>query len=179
MRLGGVAESGIFDAWKKSLSVLVQIFSGTTWWRCCCAAAADVVSLACGSGCIKLSEAFDFRGHYCLVFDLLGMSMYDFLRYLYSVLVVQLACPSEQPHAACSSQLSPIFGLCKPLLWVKLLKLLVLFLVHDPACCRQNSYRAFSLQEVQVYGRQLLQAVAFLHSMHLIHTDLKLENVCI
>ena len=25
-------------------------------------------------------ESFDFRGHFCLVFDLLGMSMYDFLR---------------------------------------------------------------------------------------------------
>ena len=25
-------------------------------------------------------ESFDFRNHFCLVFDLLGMSMYDFLR---------------------------------------------------------------------------------------------------
>ena len=32
------------------------------------------------SGCIRMLEAFDFRGHFCLVFDLLGMSMYDFLR---------------------------------------------------------------------------------------------------
>jgi hypothetical protein len=32
------------------------------------------------SGCIKMLESFDFRRHYCLVFDLLGMSMYDFLR---------------------------------------------------------------------------------------------------
>eukprot|EP00961_Rhodomonas_salina_P248104 3352869-Rhodomonas_salina.2 len=32
------------------------------------------------SGCIKLLESFDFRNHWCLVFDLFGMSMYDFLR---------------------------------------------------------------------------------------------------
>ena len=73
------------------------------------------------SGCITMLESFDFRNHFCLVFDLLGMSMYDFLR--------------------------------------------------------QNSYRAFSLQEVQIFGRQLLRTVAFLHKMRLIHTDLKLENI--
>ena len=27
-------------------------------------------------------ESFDFRNHFCLVFDLLGMSMYDFLRFV-------------------------------------------------------------------------------------------------
>jgi serine/threonine protein kinase len=43
--------------------------------------------------------------------------------------------------------------------------------------CRQNSYRAFSLYEVQLYGKQLLATVAFLHNMQLIHTDLKLENI--
>jgi len=32
------------------------------------------------SGCITMLESFDFRQHFCLVFDLLGMSMYDFLR---------------------------------------------------------------------------------------------------
>jgi len=73
------------------------------------------------SGVISLLEYFDFRGHFCLVFDLLGMSMYDFLR--------------------------------------------------------QNSYRAFSLNEVQVFAKQLLQTVSFLHNMELIHTDLKLENI--
>eukprot|EP00802_Teleaulax_amphioxeia_P005253 Tamp_05257.p1 GENE.Tamp_05257~~Tamp_05257.p1 ORF type:complete len:538 (-),score=100.26 Tamp_05257:1413-2891(-) len=73
------------------------------------------------SGCITMLESFDFRNHFCLVFDLLGMSMYDFLR--------------------------------------------------------QNSYRAFSLREVQIFGRQLLRTVAFLHKMKLIHTDLKLENI--
>jgi dual-specificity kinase len=42
---------------------------------------------------------------------------------------------------------------------------------------RQNSYRAFSLYEVQIFARQLLQTVSFLHGMELIHTDLKLENI--
>jgi serine/threonine protein kinase len=48
---------------------------------------------------------------------------------------------------------------------------------HGGALNRQNSYRAFSLYEVQLYGKQLLSAVSFLHKMHLIHTDLKLENI--
>mgnify|MGYP002635249496 CR=1 FL=1 len=42
---------------------------------------------------------------------------------------------------------------------------------------RQNSYRAFSLAEVQEFGKQLIRTVKFLHSMNLIHTDLKLENI--
>ena len=39
-----------------------------------------VVYVCLGSGCITMLESFDFRNHFCLVFDLLGMSMYDFLR---------------------------------------------------------------------------------------------------
>ena len=42
---------------------------------------------------------------------------------------------------------------------------------------RKNRYRPFSLPLVRAFGRQLLQAVAFLHSQQLVHTDLKPENV--
>ena len=33
------------------------------------------------------------------------------------------------------------------------------------------------MYEVQIFARQLLQTVSFLHGMELIHTDLKLENI--
>ena len=42
---------------------------------------------------------------------------------------------------------------------------------------RQNSYRAFSLREVQIFGRQLLRTVAFLHKMKLIHTGATVQRV--
>ena len=42
---------------------------------------------------------------------------------------------------------------------------------------RKNHYKPFSLNLVQNYGRQLLRAVAFLHSLKLVHTDLKPENI--
>jgi len=30
--------------------------------------------------CVKLQDDFDFRGHICMVFDLLGISLYDFMK---------------------------------------------------------------------------------------------------
>ena len=42
---------------------------------------------------------------------------------------------------------------------------------------RKNHYRPFSVGLVQQYARQLLHAVAFLHSLKLVHTDLKPENI--
>lgn len=42
---------------------------------------------------------------------------------------------------------------------------------------RKNHYKPFSVHLVQNYGRQLLRAVAFLHSLSLVHTDLKPENI--
>ena len=40
-------------------------------------------------------ESFDFRNHFCLVFDLLGMSMYDFLRCVAALL-------SQPPRVSCN-----------------------------------------------------------------------------
>ncbi|KAJ8609878.1 hypothetical protein CTAYLR_007504 [Chrysophaeum taylorii] len=71
--------------------------------------------------CVKLLATFDFRGHYCLVFERLGVSLYELLK--------------------------------------------------------SNNYRPFREKTVARMSRQLLEALAFLHDMRLVHTDLKLENV--
>ncbi|KAG9453698.1 hypothetical protein H6P81_006602 [Aristolochia fimbriata] len=42
---------------------------------------------------------------------------------------------------------------------------------------RKNSYRAFPIDLVRELGRQLLESVAFMHDLRLIHTDLKPENI--
>lgn len=42
---------------------------------------------------------------------------------------------------------------------------------------RKNNYRPFPIDLVREIGRQLLDCVAFMHDLHLIHTDLKPENV--
>ncbi|PKA48533.1 Serine/threonine-protein kinase AFC1 [Apostasia shenzhenica] len=42
---------------------------------------------------------------------------------------------------------------------------------------RKNSYRSFHIDLVRELGRQLLESVAFMHDMRLIHTDLKPENI--
>ena len=35
---------------------------------------------ACHRHCVQLRRHFEFRGHVCMVFDKLGLSLYDFLR---------------------------------------------------------------------------------------------------
>ncbi|XP_010248692.1 PREDICTED: serine/threonine-protein kinase AFC2-like isoform X1 [Nelumbo nucifera] len=42
---------------------------------------------------------------------------------------------------------------------------------------RKNNYRSFPIDLVREIGRQLLECVAFMHDLRLIHTDLKPENV--
>ena len=42
---------------------------------------------------------------------------------------------------------------------------------------RVNQYRPFKMDVVREFGRQLLESVAYLHSLDLIHTDLKPENI--
>ncbi|KAK9733998.1 hypothetical protein RND81_04G107100 [Saponaria officinalis] len=42
---------------------------------------------------------------------------------------------------------------------------------------RKNDYRPFPIDLVREIGRQLLECIAFMHDLHLIHTDLKPENV--
>ncbi|KAF3956017.1 hypothetical protein CMV_018825 [Castanea mollissima] len=42
---------------------------------------------------------------------------------------------------------------------------------------RKNNYRSFPIDLVREIGRQLLECVAFMHELRLIHTDLKPENI--
>eukprot|EP01083_Nonionella_stella_P098811 277941_1 len=42
---------------------------------------------------------------------------------------------------------------------------------------KKNRYQGFYLEQVRTYGKQLLDAVAFCHSIGLVHTDLKPENI--
>ncbi|GFR49286.1 hypothetical protein Agub_g11295 [Astrephomene gubernaculifera] len=71
--------------------------------------------------CVALREWFDYRGHVCMVFEKLGLSLFDYMR--------------------------------------------------------KNGYKPFPLDVVQDFGRQLLQAVSYMHELRLVHTDLKPENI--
>nr|GEW39219.1 serine/threonine-protein kinase AFC2 isoform X1 [Tanacetum cinerariifolium] len=42
---------------------------------------------------------------------------------------------------------------------------------------RKNNYRSFPIDLVREIGRQLLECIAFMHDLRLIHTDLKPENI--
>lgn len=46
---------------------------------------------------------------------------------------------------------------------------------------RKNEYRPFPLDLVQGFSRQLLESVAYMHELELVHTDLKPEvsSVCL
>jgi serine/threonine protein kinase len=71
--------------------------------------------------CVQLLAHFQFQGHFCLVFESLGRSLYDYLK--------------------------------------------------------KNEYRPFPFPMVVSFTKQMLEAVDFLHTMDLCHTDLKPENV--
>ncbi|KAL8152649.1 hypothetical protein V2J09_010409 [Rumex salicifolius] len=42
---------------------------------------------------------------------------------------------------------------------------------------RKNSFRSFPIDLVREFARQLLESVAFMHDLRLVHTDLKPENI--
>ncbi|KAG0477637.1 hypothetical protein HPP92_012356 [Vanilla planifolia] len=44
---------------------------------------------------------------------------------------------------------------------------------------QKNGYRPFPIDLVREIGRQLLQSIAFMHDLQLIHTDLKPENILV
>lgn len=74
-----------------------------------------------GNCCVHMRNWFDYRNHICIVFEMLGPSLFDFLR--------------------------------------------------------KNNYRSFPVDLVREIGRQLLECVAFMHELQLVHTDLKPENI--
>ncbi|CAN0163964.1 unnamed protein product [Ascophyllum nodosum] len=71
--------------------------------------------------CVEMFGHFEHQGHCCLVFECLGLSLYEYLK--------------------------------------------------------KNDYRGFPMNIMRPIARELLQAIEFLHSIKLIHTDLKPENV--
>ena len=73
------------------------------------------------SHCVVLHDAFNYKGHFCLVFESLGPSLYDFMK--------------------------------------------------------RHDYRPFPMICIQDFTVQLLEAIEFLHSFGLVHTDLKIENI--
>jgi serine/threonine protein kinase len=73
------------------------------------------------SHCVRLFDSFTFHGHYCMVLENLGPSLYDFLK--------------------------------------------------------KHEYQPFPMICVQDFTVQLLATLEFLHSLRLIHTDLKIENI--
>eukprot|EP01038_Epipyxis_sp_PR26KG_P010722 gene10722-14398_t len=71
--------------------------------------------------CVNLYSKFKFNGHFCFVFETLGISLYDIIK--------------------------------------------------------RNDYKGLPLECVRSISKQLLEAVLFLRTINLIHTDLKLENI--
>ncbi|PWN42491.1 kinase-like protein [Ceraceosorus guamensis] len=71
--------------------------------------------------CIHLIETFSYLNHVCIVSELLGQSVFDFLK--------------------------------------------------------ENQFASFPPRHIWSFARQLLQSVAFLHRLSLVHTDLKPENI--
>ena len=70
---------------------------------------------------VSLAGHFQCGEHYCLLYELLGPTLYDVLK--------------------------------------------------------SNQFQGFAIARVQAIGREMLQAVSFLHTHKVVHTDLKLENV--
>lgn len=77
------------------------------------------------SHCINILESFHFYKddieYYAIVFELLGLSLYDYLK--------------------------------------------------------MNSFKGFTMSQIQDIARQIFEGIEFLHSINIIHTDLKPENV--
>ncbi|SNX87096.1 related to Protein kinase lkh1 [Melanopsichium pennsylvanicum] len=71
--------------------------------------------------CIHLLETFNFKNHVCIVSELLGKSVFDFLK--------------------------------------------------------ENKFQPFPPLHIWKFAKQLMQSVAFLHRLNLVHTDLKPENI--
>ncbi|CAO2828882.1 unnamed protein product [Amaranthus hypochondriacus] len=74
-----------------------------------------------GNGCVQMRSWFDYRNHICIVFEMLGPSLSEFLQ--------------------------------------------------------DSNHQPFPVDLVREIGRQLLEFLAFMHDLRLVHTDLKPENI--
>ena len=113
--------------------------------------------------CVVLREWFEYRGHVCMVFEKLGLSLYDFLRKnSYRPFHINLV--RIDLDSCLMTMLERGFG-----------KFIIL---AQPLCsCACSSSSEACLKQVRSFGRQLLESVAYLHDLALVHTDLKPENI--
>uniref|UniRef100_A0A2K1YP42 Protein kinase domain-containing protein n=2 Tax=Populus trichocarpa TaxID=3694 RepID=A0A2K1YP42_POPTR len=118
----------VLECWDRETRemVAVKVVRSTKKYREAAMLEVDVLQLLGkydrnGSRCVQIRNWLDYRNHICIVFEMLGPSLYDFLR--------------------------------------------------------KNNYCPFPVNLVRELGRQLLECVAFMHDMRLIHTDLKPENI--
>ncbi|KAK4256643.1 hypothetical protein QN277_006342 [Acacia crassicarpa] len=118
----------VLECWDREMRVLVaiKVVRSIKKYREAAKLEVDVLQLLgkydrIGSRCVQIRNWFDYRNHICIVFEMLGPSLYDFLQ--------------------------------------------------------KNNYRPFPVDLVRELGRQLLESVAFMHDLRLIHTDLKPENI--
>eukprot|EP00250_Pteridium_aquilinum_P021709 c25203_g1_i1 orf=337-882(+) len=103
-------------------------------------------------GCVQFRRWFDYRSHTCIVSSWCSLTSqgYCFTLNKDTCLTILSISPIQ------------VFEKLGPSLYDFL---------------RANDYRPFSVDLVRDFGRQLLESVAYMHSLSLIHTDLKPENV--
>ena len=94
---------------------------------------------------------FDYHGHMCIAFEMLGLSVFDFL-----VSFLFLTFSAFKWFEWFSNEIPSI-------------------LTNEQQ--KDNNYQPYSLDQVRHIGYQLSYAVRFLHDNKLTHTDLKPENI--
>ena len=98
--------------------------------------------------CGRMLNWFNYFGHMCLTFELLGLSVFDFL-------------VSFKNHiAAARTEFKALLSVDQLL-----------------SLQKENNYHPYPLEQVRHITYQLIYAVKFLHECKLTHTDLKPENI--
>lgn len=104
--------------------------------------------------CVKMLDWFNYHGHMCIAFEMLGLSVFDFLVST-SIRVITMKKKS----------------------WTERFWLIVNWFFFLCFHQRDNNYVPYPLYDVRHIGYQLCYAVKFLHDNKLTHTDLKPENI--
>lgn len=105
--------------------------------------------------CVKMLDWFDYHGHMCIAFEMLGLSVFDFL------VSLRFGCPrfyTLDIRYRISTNRTVSFRR---------------FSIRQ----RENNYEPYPLDHVRHMAYQLCYSVKFLHDNRLTHTDLKPENI--
>lgn len=97
--------------------------------------------------CVKMLDWFEYHGHMCIAFEMLGRSVFDFLVCIDFLL---------------------LFPTCN----FAIAKFDSLFVLQ-----KDNDYQGYPIEHVRHISYQLIYSVLFLHENQLTHTDLKPENI--